>query len=430
MLSESFPPTRSLLQQLTSGKLTSRALTEQCLRRIEEHNSALNAFVRVHTERALAKAEDIDRRRAAGETVGLLQGLPVGIKDNMCHRGEVTTCGSQMLHNFRPPYDAHVIERLDSADGVIIGRLNMDEFAMGSSTETSIQGPTRNPRNPECSAGGSSGGSAAAVAAGLIPLALGSDTGGSIRQPAAFCGVVGMKPTYGRISRYGLVAFASSLDQIGPFAPDVFGAALLLKAVSGHDPRDSTSVDSAVPDFPAELSQAVEGLRIGIVDEHYGDGLNAEVRSAVRAAVDRLRDAGAHIKTVPLPHSKYAVATYYLIAPSEASSNLARYDGIHYGYRSPNFDPQADSLTDLYCRSRGEGFGAEVKRRIMLGTFVLSAGYYDAYYTKAQKVRRLIQQQTLDILKDYDFILMPAAPGTAWPLGENLDDPVAMYLAD
>ncbi len=313
---------------------------------------------------------------------------------------------------------------------MIVGATNMDEFAMGSSTETSAAGVTRNPWNPEHSPGGSSGGSAAAVAAGMVPLALGSDTGGSIRQPASFCGVVGMKPTYGRVSRFGLVAFASSLDQIGPFARDVSGATLLLQAIGGHDSRDTTSVDTQLPDLVSTLRQPLEGLRVGIVDEHYSEGIDDEVAEAVRSSISRLEAAGANVKTVQLPHAKYSVATYYLIAPSEASSNLARYDGIHYGYRSPNFDPNADGLVDLYCRSRGEGFGPEVKRRIMLGTYALSAGYYDAYYLRALKVRRRIREDYDKAFADVDVIAGPVCPSTAFRLGEKLDDPLAMYLSD
>ncbi|MEO2015183.1 MAG: Asp-tRNA(Asn)/Glu-tRNA(Gln) amidotransferase subunit GatA, partial [Fuerstiella sp.] len=329
-----------------------------------------------------------------------------------------------------PPYDAHVVERLKAEDGVIVGKLNMDEFAMGSSTETSASGLTRNPWNTDHSPGGSSGGAAAAVAAGMVPLALGSDTGGSIRQPASFCGVVGMKPTYGRVSRFGLVAFASSLDQIGPFARDVHGAALLLQVISGHDRRDTTSVDTEVPDYSLQHSQSLEGLRIGIVDEQYGEGLDDEVEASVRGVIAGLESAGATVRTVELPHAKYSVATYYLIAPSEASSNLARYDGIHYGHRTENFDSKNDGLVDLYRRSRGEGFGAEVKRRIMLGTYALSAGYYDAYYLKALKVRRRIREDFDKAFADVDVIVGPVAPTPAFRIGEKMNDPLAMYLSD
>ncbi|MDG1897230.1 MAG: Asp-tRNA(Asn)/Glu-tRNA(Gln) amidotransferase subunit GatA [Fuerstiella sp.] len=419
-----------LLASLKQGDLSSRALTTACLARIEQLNPKLNAFNRVDADAALRKADSIDAKRAAGEAIGMLQGLPVGIKDNMCQSGVATTCGSHMLNNYRPPYDAHVVERLDAEDGVIVGKLNMDEFAMGSSTETSASGLTRNPWNTEHSPGGSSGGSAAAVAAGMVPLALGSDTGGSIRQPASFCGVVGMKPTYGRVSRYGLVAFASSLDQIGPLARDVHGAALLLQAIAGHDKRDTTCVESGVDDYSGLHGQSLDGLRIGIVDEHYGEGLDNEVEAAVRSGIARLESAGATVKSVNLPHAKYSVAAYYLIAPSEASSNLARYDGIHYGHRTENFDAKNDGLLDLYCRSRGEGFGAEVKRRIMLGTYALSAGYYDAYYLKALKVRRRIREDFDKAFADVDVIAGPVAPTPAFRIGEKKNDPLAMYLSD
>ena len=421
---------KDLLPQLQSGELTSRQLTEACLTRIEQLNPTINAFVSVSAEQALQQADAVDAKRKAGSTVGLLQGLPIGIKDNMCRIGGTSTCGSRMLHNYKPPYDAHVVERIDAEDGVIVGTLNMDEFAMGSSTETSVHGITTNPWNTQHSPGGSSGGSAAAIAAGMVPLALGSDTGGSIRQPAAFCGVVGMKPTYGRVSRYGLVAFASSLDQIGPFSRDVAGTSLLLQAIAGHDKRDTTSVNSDVPDYVQASSRPLDGLKIGIVDEHYADGLDSEVEGSVRAAIAKLEAAGATIKTVKLPHAKYSVATYYLIAPSEASSNLARYDGIHYGYRSESFDPKSDNLVDLYCKSRGEGFGPEVKRRIMLGTYALSAGYYDAYYLKALKVRRRIRKDYDKAFAVVDVIAGPVAPTPAFKIGEKMNDPLAMYLSD
>ncbi|MEZ6058949.1 MAG: Asp-tRNA(Asn)/Glu-tRNA(Gln) amidotransferase subunit GatA [Planctomycetaceae bacterium] len=418
--------TAELLSALQSGDLTSRALTEACLGRIRERNPELNAFISVDEAGALQQADAIDAKRKSGEPVGLLQGLPVGIKDNMCQTSVRTTCGSRMLQNFLPPYDAHVVERLRAEDGVIVGKTNMDEFAMGSSTESSFFGACRNPANPGHSAGGSSGGSAAAVASGMVPLALGSDTGGSIRQPASFCGVVGMKPTYGRVSRYGLVAFASSLDQIGPFAGDAAGAALLLQAISGHDERDSTSVERPVPAYSADLDKPLDGLRIGVVDEHYGEGIDSEVASTVRAAIAGLEAAGAELSRVELPHAKYGVATYYLIAPSEASSNLARYDGIHYGHRATEYD----DMVDLYCRSRGEGFGPEVKRRIMLGTYALSAGYFDAYYLKALKVRRRIREDYDTAFATVDLIAGPVAPTPAFRLGEKLDDPLAMYLND
>ena len=420
------PSTHDLMTQLSSGALTARNLTQSCLDRITTLNGSLNAFIYVDAEGALQQADDIDRRRKAGEPVGRLAGLPLGIKDNICQKDTPTTCGSRMLQNFRPPYDAHVVERLRADDAVIIGKLNPDEFAMGSSTETSVFGPTRNPWDQTCSAGGSSGGSAVAVAAGLVPLALGSDTGCSIRQPASFCGIVGMKPTYGRVSRYGLIAYASSLDQIGPLARDVYGASLLLECIAGHDRRDSTSLDVDTPAWTTTLEQPLKGVRIGIAAEYFAEGLDAEVEQRVRAALEVFEAAGATIHSVSLPHSKYAVATYYLIACSEASSNLARFDGIHYGHRAGKFD----DLVDLYCQSRSEGFGAEVKRRIMLGTYALSAGYYDAYYLKALKVRRLIANDFAAAFKAVDVIAGPVAPTPAFRLGEKLHDPLAMYLGD
>lgn len=423
-------PTEQLLQQLTSGDLTSEQLVRACLQNIEADNEAINAFVHVNSEAAIQQAIEIDGRRAAGETIGTLQGLPVGIKDNMCEKGIATTCGSRMLNHFQPPYDADVVERIRAADGIIVGKLNMDEFAMGSSTETSYHGITKNPRNLEHTPGGSSGGSAAAVAAKMVPLALGSDTGGSIRQPAAFCGVVGMKPTYGRVSRYGLVAFASSLDQIGPLSNDVYGASLLMNVIAGHDVRDTTSMNIDAADYVEALASKVEGLTIGVVDEHFGEGLDDDVKQSVQAVIEKLKAAGATVKSVEMPHAKYSVATYYLIAPSEASSNLARYDGIHYGHRTENFDSKDDNLVDVYRRSRGEGFGAEVKRRIMLGTFALSEGYSDQYYLKALKVRRKIREDYDAALQDVDVIIGPVAPTTAFRLGEKLDDPLAMYLND
>lgn len=419
-------PTSSLLSGLRDGEFTSRQLVESCLEEIGRQNPQLNAFVNVDEDGALAAADRVDARRAAGESLGVLAGLPLGIKDNICRTGMPATCGSRMLEAYRPPYSAHVVERIDAEDGIIVGTTNMDEFAMGSSTETSVYGPSRNPADPQRSAGGSSGGSAVAVAAGMVPLALGSDTGGSIRQPAAFCGCQGMKPTYGRVSRYGLVAFASSLDQIGPFARDTTGTSLLLQAIAGHDTRDSTSLDRSVPDYSESLNRSLDGLKIGIVDEHFAEGLDADVGAAVKNTIAALEQQGATVQRVELPHARYSVATYYLIAPSEASSNLARYDGIHYGHRAENFD----DLVDLYCRSRGEGFGAEVKRRIMLGTYALSAGYYDAYYLKALKVRRRIREDFDEAFREVDVIAGPVSPTPAFPIGDKADDPLAMYLND
>lgn len=418
--------TSELLKELRDGNTTSRQLVEACIVRISELNPELNAFVNVDEDGALSRADQIDARRTAGEQLGVLAGLPLALKDNICRNGAPTTCGSRMLESYRPPYDAHVVERMKSEDGIIIGTTNMDEFAMGSSTESSVYGPSRNPFDRDRSAGGSSGGSAVAVGSGMVPLALGSDTGGSIRQPAAFCGCLGLKPTYGRVSRYGLVAFASSLDQIGPFARDAFGAALLLQAIAGHDKRDSTSLDREVPDYTQQLDQSLEGLRVGVVDEHFAEGIDSEVADSVRSTIEVLKARGANVKSVKLPHAKYSVATYYLIAPSEASSNLARYDGIHYGHRAE----KSDDLVDLYCQSRGEGFGAEVKRRIMLGTYALSAGYYDAYYLKALKVRRRIREDFDAAFQEVDVIAGPVSPTPAFPIGDKQDDPLAMYLND
>ncbi|MCH2213324.1 MAG: Asp-tRNA(Asn)/Glu-tRNA(Gln) amidotransferase subunit GatA [Fuerstiella sp.] len=418
--------TTELLNSLESGNLTSRRLVESCLEQIRLQNPELNAFVSVDEQHALDRADQIDRRRATGAQLGLLGGLPLGIKDNMCRQGKPTTCGSRMLKNYQPPYNAHVVERIEAEDGIIVGTTNMDEFAMGSSTETSIYGPSRNPSNPDHSAGGSSGGSAVAVASGMVPLSLGSDTGGSIRQPAAFCGCIGLKPTYGRVSRFGLVAFASSLDQIGPFARDAAGASLLLQVIAGHDTRDSTSLKRETPAYSEQFEKAIHGMRIGIVDEHFGQGLNSDVATSVTSTIEALKEMGATVRKVTLPHARYSIATYYLIAPSEASSNLARYDGIHYGHRPDQFD----DLTDLYCRSRGEGFGPEVKRRIMLGTYALSAGYYDAYYLRALRVRRCIREDFDRAFEEVDVIAGPVSPTPAFPIGDKADNPLAMYLND
>ncbi len=419
-------PTLQLLEQLQSGEVTSRQLTQQYLDQISAQNNSVNAFVHLCTETALQQADAIDQRRRDGQPVGPLAGLPIAIKDNLCTTGVPTSCGSRMLQNYVPPMSAHAVECLQANDGVLLGKLNMDEFAMGSSSETSIFGAVRNPWNSECTAGGSSGGSAAAVAADLAPLTLGSDTGGSIRQPAGYCGVTGLKPTYGRVSRYGLVAYASSLDQIGPLASDAAGCALLLQAIAGHDERDSTSLPESVPNWLQLMQQPLAGLKVGLAAEYFAAGLDSEVEQAVREAVNVLQAAGATVTQVSLPHSRYAVAAYYLIACSEASSNLARYDGIHYGYRAAEFA----NLTDLYCRSRSEGFGKEVQRRIMLGTYALSAGYYDAYYLRALRVRRKIQQDFESAFRQVDVIAGPVAPAVAFRLGEKLNDPMEMYLSD
>ena len=418
-----------LKAKLDAREVSSEEATRVALARIDQVEPKVHSYAHLQAEEALARARQIDQRRAAGESLGALAGLPIAIKDNFCTRVGPTTCGSRMLETFHAPYDAAVVERLLAADAVILGKTNMDEFAMGSSTETSMWGPTRNPWRLECVAGGSSGGSAAAVATGECAAALGSDTGGSIRQPAAFCGCVGLKPTYGRVSRYGLVAFASSLDQIGPITRDVTDAAMLLGAIAGHDPRDSTSVPESqapVPDYRTDLDKGVKGLKIGRPKEYFGEGLNHEVASAIDRALKTFAEMGAEIVDVSLPRMEYGVACYYLIATAEASSNLARYDGVHYGHRSA----EARDYVQVYTKSRAEGFGAEVKRRIMLGTYVLSAGYYDAYYLKALKVRRLIKEDFDAAFKQCDVIAGPASPATAFRLGEKIEDPLAMYLLD
>lgn len=417
--------TRELIQRLQSGE-TAVSLTQSFLDAITKGDSSIHAFVRATTDGALAEAVSIDARRQAGESLSPIAGLPIALKDNICTQGVATTCSSRMLENFIPPYDAHVVTRLKNAGAIIIGKTNLDEFAMGSSTENSAIGPTRNPWNTAHAPGGSSGGSAAAVAAQFAPLALGSDTGGSIRQPASFCGVVGLKPTYGRVSRYGLVAYASSLDQIGPFARDVEGAALLFDVIAGHDERDSTSVDRPVPKCWDTVNQPLTGLRVGVAKEHFGAGLDTEVEAATRKAIDVYRSLGATIVDLSLPHSKYAIAVYYLIACSEASSNLARYDGVHYGHRAEKFA----NMIDMYKASRAEGFGAEVKRRIMLGTYALSQDSYAVYYLKALQVRRLIRNDFDAAFEKVDVILSPTSPMPAFKIGEMSDDPLKMYLAD
>ncbi len=440
------------LQDLQSGRITSVELTTAYLDRIQEVEGRIGAFLRVDVDRALEQAAEIDARRAKKQAIGPLGGLPIAVKDILCERGQVTTCASRMLAKFRPPYDATVVAKLRAGDAVLIGRTNMDEFAMGGSTENSAFQLTRNPWDLERAPGGSSGGSAACVAANMVPLSIGTDTGGSIRQPAGLCGVVGMKPTYGRVSRYGLVAFASSLDQIGPFAQTVEDAALLLEAIAGHDPCDSTSLDVPVPAFSQTVNQPLAGLKVGWVREHFGQGLNAEVEAAVRTALAVYKSLGATLHEISLPHSKYAVATYYVIAPSEASSNLARYDGVHFGYRTNEKEMLAEladerkklqaagdqqaannldtALVRMYRRTRAEGFGPEVKRRIMLGTYALSAGYYDAYYLKALKVRRLIRQDFDRAFEKVDVIAGPITAEPAFKLGEMAGDPLAMYLVD
>lgn len=409
-----------------TGMHTAREIVGKCLDRIEAFDSRLNVFISSDREHALSRARRVDRDRAAGSDLGLLAGVPIAVKDNICTTLGPTSCGSRILEPFHSGYDAHVVERLESAGAIIVGKTNLDEFAMGSSTEHSAFGITRNPWDPARVPGGSSGGSAAAVAARMVPAAIGSDTGGSIRQPAAFCGVVGLKPSYGCVSRYGLVAFGSSLDQIGPIATDVRDAALLLSVIAGYDERDSTSVDAPVPDYVAALDQPLTGVRVGISSEYFSEGLDPQVRDTVRAAIDLMQREGAKIVSIDLPHLKYAVACYYIIAPSEASSNLARFDGVHYGYRTA----KPKDIIDLYASSRGEGFGAEAKRRIMLGTYALSSGYYDAYYLKALKVRTLIKRDFDRAFERVDVIASPVTPTTAFRIGEKTDDPLAMYLGD
>lgn len=411
---------------LDSGDVSASELIDASLARIAAHAS-LNAVVSTRDAAARAEAEAASKRIAEGRALSPLDGLPILLKDNIVQAGEPATCSSRILENFVSPYDATVTERLQAAGAIIVGRTNMDEFAMGSSTEHSVHGPSRNPWDESRACGGSSGGSAAAVAAGLVPLSLGSDTGGSIRQPASFCGVVGMKPTYGRVSRWGLVAFASSLDQIGPFGRSVRDCAIALEAIAGHDPRDSTSVPEAVPVLGDALSGDVEGLTIGLPREYFvEDGVEPGVLARVREAIATLEAAGARFVEVSLPHTQYTIATYYLIATAEASSNLARFDGVRYGRRAE----RPEDLQDLYLRSRSEGFGAEVKRRILLGTYVLSAGYYDAYYGKAQRVRTLIRRDFEAAFERCDVILTPTTPETAFTLGAKSGDPLSMYLSD
>jgi len=413
--------------RLQRGEVSARELTDHCLARIEAVDGTVHAFLEVTADRARADAELIDAARAAGEELPALAGIPLAIKDNLCTQGIRTTCSSRMLETFVPPYESTVTERLWQAGAVLLGKTNLDEFAMGSSTETSAFGPSRNPWDPERVPGGSSGGSSAAVAAGECIASLGSDTGGSIRQPASFCGVVGLKPTYGRVSRWGLVAFASSLDQVGPFTTSVADAAELLQVIAGADPRDATCLTAPVPDFRAALQQPVRGLRVGIVRECFeAEGLAAEVKASVMAAAEQLQALGCELVDVSCPRFNDGIATYYVIAPSEASANLARYDGVKYGYRAE----AAGSLAEMTARSRAEGFGDEVQRRILIGTYALSAGYVDAYYKKAQQVRTLIRRDFDRAFEAVDVLLTPTSPTTAFRFGAHSDDPLAMYLAD
>ncbi|HWP94973.1 MAG TPA: Asp-tRNA(Asn)/Glu-tRNA(Gln) amidotransferase subunit GatA [Gammaproteobacteria bacterium] len=410
---------------LAAREVSSEELTRLFLDRIARHDGRLNAFVTVVEERALEQARAADRRLAKGEG-GPLTGIPFAHKDIFCTRGVRTSCGSRMLDNFIAPYDATLVERLDAAGAVMIGKTNMDEFAMGSSNETSYYGPVRNPWHLDKVPGGSSGGSAAAVAARLVPAATGTDTGGSIRQPAALTNLTGLKPTYGRVSRYGMVAFASSLDQAGTLTVTAEDAALFLQVMAGFDPRDSTSVDAPVPDYRAALERPLTGLKIGVPPEFFDPGLDRRVGDAVHAALDVYRRLGAEVREVHLPHLGLSVPTYYVVAPAECSSNLSRFDGVRFGYRCEN----PKDILDLYMRSRGEGFGAEVKRRIMTGTYVLSAGYYDAYYLKAQKTRQLIGEDFRRAFREVDVIMGPTTPTPAFGLGEKTDDPITMYLND
>ncbi|MFM9088311.1 MAG: Asp-tRNA(Asn)/Glu-tRNA(Gln) amidotransferase subunit GatA [Cyanobium sp.] len=414
-------------EQLSRGEVSARELTDLHLSRIEAVDGTVHAYLDVTAERARADADRIDALRVAGEALPPLAGVPLAIKDNLCTKGIRTTCSSRMLEHFVPPYESTVTERLWGAGAVLLGKTNLDEFAMGSSTETSFFGPSRNPWNPDKVPGGSSGGSAAAVAAGECVASLGSDTGGSIRQPAAFCGVVGLKPTYGRVSRYGLVAFASSLDQVGPFTTSVADAAELLQVIAGADPRDSTCLKAPVPDYRAALAQPVAGLRVGIVRECFeAEGLDPQVKASVMAAAAQLEALGCELVEVSCPRFNDGIATYYVIAPSEASANLARYDGVKYGHRAA----EAASLAEMTARSRAEGFGAEVQRRILIGTYALSAGYVDAYYRKAQQVRTLIRRDFDRAFESVDVLLTPTSPTTAFGFGAHSEDPLAMYLAD
>jgi len=414
---------RSAIQE---RKTSASALAESFYSKIENDDPKIGAFLTLSKERAMAKTAEMDALAAKGEKLPPLGGVPVGIKDVMITKGIRTTAGSKILGNYVPPYDCTAVARLEAAGAVVLGKLNCDEFAMGSSNENSAWKPVHNPRDLSRVPGGSSGGSAAAVAADMAVAALGSDTGGSIRQPASFCGVVGLMPTYGRVSRYGLIAFASSLDHIGPLTKTVKDAAIVLRTMAGRDPMDSTSAELPVPDYVAELEKAVRGLKIGVAKEYLGEGLDPEVRKAIEAAIQKLARQGCEIVDVSLPHTKYAIPTYYIVATAEASSNLARFDGVRYGYRAKD----ARTLSEMYRRSRDQGFGAEVKRRIMLGTYALSAGYYDAYYLKAQRVRTLLTRDFEEAFKKVDAIVAPVSPTAAFKLGEKVDDPLAMYLAD
>ncbi len=415
---------------LVSGDRTAVEITQEHLDRVRKLEPQLHSFITVTNELAIAQAQKIDRQIAAGDPLSLLSGVPIGIKDNLCTQGIPTTCGSKMLQNFIPPYESTVTSKLFAQGAIAIGKTNLDEFAMGGSTENSAMGGTANPWDISRVPGGSSGGSAAAVSAGECIVSVGSDTGGSIRQPAAFCGVVGIKPTYGLVSRFGLVAFASSLDQVGSFGRNVEDTAILLEAIAGYDPQDSTSINTTIPKYSElltpDLKESLKGKKIGIITETFGTGLNSEVDSAVRGAIAHLESMGAEIQEISCPRFRYGLPTYYIIATSEASANLARYDGVKYGLRDEN----AENLLNMYCQTREQGFGDEVKRRIMIGTYVLSAGYYDAYYLKAQKVRTLIKQDFDEAFKKVDILVSPTAPTTAFASGSKTKDPLSMYLLD
>jgi aspartyl-tRNA(Asn)/glutamyl-tRNA(Gln) amidotransferase subunit A len=411
---------------IAEKRVTPSALVEDFYKKIKAEDPEIQAYLTLCEDRALKQAKHIDDLVSKGAPLPLLAGVPIGIKDVMVTKGIRTTAGSKILGNFIPPYDCTAVARLEAAGAIILGKMNCDEFAMGSSNENSAYGPVRNPRDKSRVPGGSSGGSAAAVAAGTAVATLGSDTGGSIRQPASFCGVVGLMPTYGRVSRYGLIAFASSLDHIGPLTKTVKDAAILLGVIAGRDPLDSTSADVPVPDYEADLAKSIAGMKIGVPKEYFGEGLDAEVRTAVEASIAKLRAVGCEIIPISLPHTAYAIPTYYVIATAEASANLARYDGVRYGYRAED----ARTLSEMYRKSRDEAFGAEVKRRIMLGTYALSSGYYDAYYLKAQRVRTLLMRDFEQAFAKVDAIVTPTAPTAAFKLGEKSDDPLSMYLAD
>ena len=419
-------PAHVLHDMLVNKEITSLELTQAVLARIDEVEGDVQAYLTITREEALAQAKAVDEKIARGEEIAFLEGIPGAIKDNICTKGVKTTCASRILQKFVPPYDATVVQKLAAQNPVVLGKTNLDEFAMGGSTENSAFHPTHNPWNTDCVPGGSSGGSAAAVAAGTAVWALGSDTGGSIRQPASFCGVVGMKPTYGRVSRYGLVAYASSLDQIGPITKDVTDCANILNIIAGRDEMDSTSIDSVVPDYTKSLVQDVKGLKIGLPKEYFVKGMDPEVEGAVKAAVKQLESLGAEVVEISLPNTDYAISTYYLIAPAEAATNLARYDGVSYGERAED----AADLVEMMTRTRSQYLGEEVKRRIMIGNYALSAGYYDAYYLKALKVRRLVKEDYDKAFKEVDVIICPAAPSVAYKIGEKIDNPLEMYLQD